>query len=89
MLGVKIERDCSKKLLCLSQQIYIAKVLERFRMNNAKPTDTLVEKGFLLTLNHRPKNEEEQNQKSKVPFWKSDVCYVVYTTGYMVCSRSR
>ena len=62
VLGVKIVRDRLKKLLCLSQETYIKKVLERFRMNNAKPVDTPVEKGFVLTLNHCPKNEEERNK---------------------------
>ena len=33
ILGVKILRDCSKKLLGLSQQTYIKKVLKRFQMH--------------------------------------------------------
>ena len=68
VLGVKTVRYCSKKLFCLSQQTYIAKVLEHFCMNNAKPMNTPIEKGFSLTLNHCPKNEEEKNQMSKVPY---------------------
>ena len=44
VLGVKIMRNRSKKLLCLSQRTYIEKGLERFRMSNAKPIDTPVEK---------------------------------------------
>lgn len=36
ILGVKIYKDHSKKLLCLSQQTYVRKVLERFQMNDCK-----------------------------------------------------
>ena len=35
ILGVKILRDHSKKLLGLSQQTYIKKVLEHFQMHNS------------------------------------------------------
>ena len=65
VLGVKIVRDRSKKLLCLSQETYIKKVLERFHMHNSKPIDTPVDKGFHLILDHCPKNEEEKNKCSK------------------------
>ena len=44
VLGVKILKDRSKKLLGLSQQTYIMKVLEHFQMHNCKPIDTLVTK---------------------------------------------
>ena len=71
VLGIKIVRDCSDKLLYLSQQTYIAKVLEHCYMNNAKPIDTPIEKGFPLTLNHCPKNEEKNNQMSKVLYVSS------------------
>ena len=83
VLGVKIVKDRSKKLLCLSQQNYIAKVLEHFCMNNVKPIDTPIEKGFSLTLNHCPKNEEEKNQMSKVPY-TSAIGSMMYA---MLCTR--
>ena len=35
VLGVKIFKDRSKKLLGLSQETYIKMILERFRMNNS------------------------------------------------------
>ena len=44
ILGVKILKDRSKKLLGLSQQTYIKKVLECFQMHNCKPIDTPVAK---------------------------------------------
>ena len=45
VLRIEIVRDRSKKLLGLSQETYIKKNLERFRMENSKPIYTLVEKG--------------------------------------------
>ena len=59
------------------------KVLERFRISNAKPIDTPIEKGFSLTLNHCPKNEEENNQMSKVPY-ASAIGSLMYA---MLCTR--
>jgi hypothetical protein len=50
VLGVKITRDRSKKLLSLSQGTYIKKILERFHMHNSKPTDTPMENGCTLSL---------------------------------------
>ena len=34
ILGVKIHRDRSKKLLTLSQEVYIKEILERFNMSS-------------------------------------------------------
>ena len=42
VLGVKIMRDWSKKLLCLSQETYTKKLLERFHINNSKPIDKII-----------------------------------------------
>ena len=50
VLRIKIVRDRSKKLLGLSQETYVKKILERFCMENSKPIDTLVEKGSALYL---------------------------------------
>jgi hypothetical protein len=50
ILGVKIFKDRSKKLLGLSQQTYIKKILERFQMNDCKPIDNPIAKGEKLCL---------------------------------------
>ena len=36
ILGIKIYRDRSRKLIGLSQKVYIDKILERFHMENSK-----------------------------------------------------
>ena len=48
ILGMKISRDRSAGTLNLSQELYIEKVLSRFRVNDAKPRTTPLEKHFKL-----------------------------------------
>uniref|UniRef100_A0A2N9IVG1 CCHC-type domain-containing protein n=1 Tax=Fagus sylvatica TaxID=28930 RepID=A0A2N9IVG1_FAGSY len=83
VLGVKITRDRSKKLLSLSQGTYIKKILERFHMHNSKPIDTPMEKGCTLSLDQCPKNDEKKNQMSKVPY-ASAIGSLMYA---MLCTR--
>ena len=40
ILGMRITRDKKNRKLTLSQGEYIEKVLQRFRMQNAKPVNT-------------------------------------------------
>ena len=90
ILGVKIHRDHSKKLLSLSQEPYIKKILERFNMANCKPMDTPIAKGQYLSLEMCPKTPEERSRMAKVPYasavgslmydmmcTRPDICYVV------------
>ena len=90
MLGIEIVRGRPKKLLGLSQETYIKKILERFRMENSKPIDTLVEKGSALCLDECPKTNEEKKRMSTVPYVEAignlmyvmlckrpDICFVI------------
>ena len=61
MLRIEIIRDHSKKLLGLSQETYIKKILERFSMENSKPIDTPVEKGVLCALTSVLKQMRKRN----------------------------
>ncbi|KAK2991373.1 hypothetical protein RJ640_024046 [Escallonia rubra] len=65
VFGVKIIRDRPKRLLGLSQETYIKKVIERFCMHNSKPIDTSMDKACTSTTDQCPKNDEEKNQMSK------------------------
>ena len=49
ILGMKISRDKSADTLYLSQELYIEKVLSRFRVNDAKPRTTLLANHFKLS----------------------------------------
>ena len=89
-LGVKILRDRSKKLLGLSQQTYVKKVLEHFQMHNCKPIDTPVAKNESLGLDMCPKTKDEKEKMARVPYANAigslmyammctwpDICYAV------------
>lgn len=90
ILGVKILRDRSKKLLGLSQQTYIKKVLERFQMSDCKPIDNPVVKGENLYQEMCPKTQDEIEKMARVPYASAvgslmyammctqpDICYAV------------
>ena len=66
ILGVKIVRDHAKRLLGLSQETYIKRMLECYHMHDSKLMDTLVDK----SLNHDMclKTSEEKEKMSKVPY---------------------
>ena len=83
VLGVRIVRNREKKLISLSQETYIKKVLERFRMNNCKPIDTPVEKGLSLSVDQCPKNDKEKEQMSNVPY-REAIGSLMYA---MLCTR--
>ena len=50
VLGVKIIRDRAKRLLVLTQDTYIKKMLEHYHMQDSKPIDTPVDKSLSLTV---------------------------------------
>ncbi|XP_075097967.1 secreted RxLR effector protein 161-like [Nicotiana tabacum] len=83
ILGIKISRDRPKKLLYLSQENYIRKVLERFNMQNSSPVETPISKGYTLGSQMCPKTPEETERMSRVPY-RSAVGSLMYD---MVCTR--
>jgi hypothetical protein len=83
ILGVKIEGDRSKKMLALSQEHYIRKVLEKFRTQDCKSIDTPIAKGEGLSLRMCPKIPNEKTQMEKVPY-SSAVGSLMYA---MMCTR--
>uniref|UniRef100_A0A3Q7EEM7 Reverse transcriptase Ty1/copia-type domain-containing protein n=1 Tax=Solanum lycopersicum TaxID=4081 RepID=A0A3Q7EEM7_SOLLC len=60
ILGMKISWDRSAGTLNLSQELYIEKVLSRFRVNDAKPRTTLLANHFKLLKEQSPKTVEER-----------------------------
>jgi hypothetical protein len=55
IFGMRITRDRKNRKLTLSQGEYTKKVLERFRMQNAKPVSTPLASHFKLTKEMCPK----------------------------------
>ena len=82
ILDMRITRDTKNRKLTLSQGEYIEKVLERFRMENAKPIGTPLAIHFKRSKEMCPTHEEIEYM-SKVPY-SSTVGSLMYAT---VCTR--
>ncbi|KAL4309169.1 hypothetical protein GQ457_01G021620 [Hibiscus cannabinus] len=68
VIGIKIHRDRHKGVLGLSQETYINKVLERFRMKDCSPSVAPIVKGGKFNLNQCPKNEFERERMNNIPY---------------------
>jgi len=58
VIGIKIHKDRPQGILGLSQETYINKILERFRMKDCSPSVAPIVKGD--NLNQCPKNDFER-----------------------------
>uniref|UniRef100_A0A2N9J4X6 CCHC-type domain-containing protein n=1 Tax=Fagus sylvatica TaxID=28930 RepID=A0A2N9J4X6_FAGSY len=83
ILGMEIHRDRGARKLWLSQKNYIKKVLEKFSMLDAKPVSTPLANHFRLSGSQCPKNSEEIENMSKVPYASAVGC-LMYA---MICTR--
>ncbi|KAL4388039.1 hypothetical protein GQ457_09G022720 [Hibiscus cannabinus] len=83
VIGIKIYHDRHKGILGLSQETYINKVLERFRMKDCSPSVAPIVKGDKFNLNQCPKNEFEREQMKNIPY-ASVVGSLMYA---QVCTR--
>ena len=83
ILGMRITRDRKNRKLTFSQSEYIEKVLERFKMQDAKLVSTPLASHFKLTKEMCPKTQEEIGYMFKVPY-SSSVGSLMYA---MVCTR--
>ena len=83
ILGIKIYRDRSKRLIGLSQSTYIDKVLKRFHMDESKRGYVPMGTGILLSKTHCPSTSDEQEKMSKIPY-ASAIGSIMYA---MLCTR--
>lgn len=83
ILGIKIYRDRSKRLLGLSQSTYIDKVLKRFSMMESKKGHLPMSQGIYLSKDMCPKNQEERDRMDKIPY-ASAIGSIMYA---MLCTR--
>ncbi|KAK8936121.1 hypothetical protein KSP39_PZI013254 [Platanthera zijinensis] len=83
ILGMHIRRDRGARLLWLSQERYIRKVLQRFDMDQAKKVSVPLAAHFRLTADQCPSTPEEIEAMQKVPY-ASAVGSLMYA---MVCTR--
>lgn len=79
----KIERDRKKKLLQLSQETYLKKVLETIRMSNLKLVVISTSQQFKLSVSQSPKKIEELTYMESIPY-ANIAGSIMYA---MVCTR--
>ncbi|KAL8119964.1 hypothetical protein AgCh_017189 [Apium graveolens] len=68
ILGMKIYRDRSRRMIGLTQGTYIQKVLKRFSMENSKRGLIPMSHGVSLSGKMSPKTPEERERMSKIPY---------------------
>lgn len=68
ILGAKIHKDSLMKLIYMSQEPYIRKILERFDMKTSKSKDTHIAKWKYLSFDMCLKTLEENKIITKVPY---------------------
>nr|GEV83535.1 retrotransposon protein, putative, Ty1-copia subclass [Tanacetum cinerariifolium] len=68
ILGIKIYRDRSKRLIGLSQSAYMDKILKRYRMDNFKRGHILMQEIFDLNKTQGASTTEEVKRMQKVPY---------------------
>ena len=83
VIGIKIYRDRPRGILGLSQETYIDKLLERFRMKDCSPSVAPIVKGDRFNLNQCPKNNFERESMKNIPY-ASVVGSLMYA---QVCTR--
>ena len=83
ILGIRIYRDRSQKLLGLSQSTYIDKVLRRFKMHDSKKGFIPMQHGMCLSKTQSPSTKEERDHMNKIPY-ASAIGSIMYA---MLCTR--
>ncbi|KAK8943207.1 hypothetical protein KSP39_PZI008734 [Platanthera zijinensis] len=83
ILGIKIYRDRSKKLLGLTQSTYIEKVLKRFNMLESKKGFLPMSHGVNLSKDQCPISCEDKDRMKLIPY-ASAIGSIMYA---MLCTR--
>ncbi|KAL0457763.1 UNVERIFIED_CONTAM: hypothetical protein Slati_0403500 [Sesamum latifolium] len=82
ILGIKIYKDRSRRMLGLTQSSCIKKVLKRFKMENSKRGFLPMRHGVKLSKKQSPKTDEELKRMSNIPYASAvgSIQYVVQCT---------
>ena len=83
VLGIKIYRDRSRRMLGLTQSMYIDKVLKRFSMENSKKGFMPMCSGIALSKSMSPQTEDESVRMMGIPY-ASAIGSIMYA---MLCTR--
>ncbi|KAJ9538444.1 hypothetical protein OSB04_031177, partial [Centaurea solstitialis] len=83
ILGIKIYRNRSKRLIGLSQSTYIDKILKKFRMDESKKGFIPMQHGIVLSKTQCPASSQDQDKMKSVPY-ASAIGSIMYA---MLCTR--
>ena len=83
ILGIRIYRDRSKRLIGLSQSTYIDKVLKWFNIHDSKKGFLPMSPGTILSKTQCPSTTDEQKKMSEIPY-ASVIGSIMYA---MICTR--
>ena len=83
ILGIKIYRDRSRRLIGLSQSTYLEKVLKKFKMDQSKKGFLPVLQGVKLSKTQCPTTAEDREKMKDVPY-ASAIGSIMYA---MLCTR--
>lgn len=67
-LGIQVAREREKRKIWLSQQHYITQILRKYGMQDCKSVKTPLDTSQKLQKTMQPKNEEEKQQMSAIPY---------------------
>jgi hypothetical protein len=68
LLGLKVEQDCPKRTIALSQKAYIKMILEYFHLQDAKSTPIPMNAGTILSTDQSPSTSNEINEIGDIPY---------------------
>lgn len=71
LLGLKVERNRPARTITLSQQAYVETILQRFQMQDAKPTQTPMNPGTILSTDQSPSTHTELEDMKDVPYQRA------------------
>ena len=83
ILGIKIYRDRSRRLIGLSQSTYLDKILKKFKMDQAKKGFLPVLQGVKLSKTQNPTTAEDRERMEVIPY-ASAIGSVKYA---MLCTK--
>ncbi|KAL2253135.1 UNVERIFIED_CONTAM: Retrovirus-related Pol polyprotein from transposon TNT 1-94 [Sesamum indicum] len=95
ILGMNIERNRTESTIFLNQTSYIQSILEKFSMENSKPSSVPLTAHFQLSKDLCPKTESEKDKMKNVPYSNAigSVMYLMVSTrpdiAYAVSCLSR
>ena len=85
ILGIKIYRDRSRRLIGLYQSTYLDKILKKFKMDQSKKGFLPVLQGVKLSETQCPTTTEDREKMKVIPYASATIMYAMLCTRPDVC----